>query len=41
MKTPPRLLPDLPTLTKRLTEGLFSAWGNGRPLRISCLAEVS
>ncbi|HXJ56986.1 MAG TPA: hypothetical protein VNU68_10005 [Verrucomicrobiae bacterium] len=34
MKTPPRLLPDLPTLRKRLTEGLFSAWGNGRPLRI-------
>jgi hypothetical protein len=34
MKTPPRLLPDLATLTKRLTAGLCSAAGNGRRVRI-------
>jgi hypothetical protein len=34
MKTPQLLLPDLPTLTKRLTVGLHGSAGNGRPVRV-------
>src|ERR1041384_6430374 len=34
MKTPQPLLPDLPTLTKRLTAGLWRGAGNGRGVRV-------
>ncbi len=34
MKTPQSLLPDLSTLTDRLTVGLDGAAGNGRPVRV-------